>query len=173
VSPILQHTATHCNTLQHTLHTRIVCVSLTLCVCETNRLLSVRPCLCLCLTATHHNAATHCNTRIQCVSQTLRVCGRHRQLSVRPCLRLYPNATHYNTLQHTATHIAHTHRVCVTDTVCVRERETVERTPMSAFISHCNALQHCNTLHTHIKCVSLTLSCVRETNTVECALCLW
>ena len=86
----LQHTASHCNTLQHTA---------TLC-CT----------LCILLYDLQHTA-THCNT----LQHTATHCYTHMQ--VRKTLALQHTGTHSNTLQHTATHcstLQHTATHCST-----------------------------------------------------------
>ena len=147
---ILQHTATHCNTLQHTTYL-----------------------------ATHsdvwrdfhmlRHTATHCNTlqhtAIHC--NTLQHTATH-------CNTLRHTATHcntLNTLQHTATHcntlhtLTHSPMCGVTPSyrwhvlfVCVPGlHRRSDMTPSYSYThttTHCNTLQHtathCNTLYLHI-----------------------
>jgi len=123
----LQHTATHCNTLQRTTTPVIALrapwhVSLATCYLWQNGVS-----LALQHTATHCNplqhTATHCNTLQHTVAHCstlqrpstpsgyfsicpwkLAVCGRKVCLSLLHYGTLQHTATHSNTLQHTATH---------------------------------------------------------------------
>jgi len=70
----LQHTATHCNTLQHT--------------------------------ATHCNTLLHTERHCFILQHTIMHCNtlQHTTVTTRATRLLYQAATHYNTLQHIATH---------------------------------------------------------------------
>ena len=114
-SGTLPHTATHCNTLQHTYcddddHSHYGCVA----ACTVVTLL-VR-CNALQHTATHcntlQNTATRCNTLQHTASHSNTL-----QHTVSYCNTLHHTATHSITLQHTATHCNtqyHTATHCVT-----------------------------------------------------------
>jgi len=116
----LQHTATHCITLQHTatthkqnmhsnmqMHTRDMDYS------------PATHCNPLQHTASHYNTlqhtATHCNT----LQHTATRCStpQHTRHGLLNCNTLQPTATHCNTLHHTATHcntLQHTATRCST-----------------------------------------------------------
>ena len=111
---MLQLTATHCNTLQHTaIYFKTLQLSATLCntlqhaathystlLLTTTYFKTVHHSVMLCNTRQH--TATHCNTL-----QTLHHTATH-------CNTLQHTATHCNTLQHTATHcnsLHHPHRL--------------------------------------------------------------
>jgi len=99
-----QHTATHCNTLQHTLQ-RICLRCCTGLIMSDGSLLPSD-------TATHcstlQHAATHCNTQQHTATypfETLYRAYHVRWLTLRGhCSTLQHTAAHYSTLQHTATH---------------------------------------------------------------------
>ena len=142
----LQHTATHCNTLQHECHTkkclprvimRLVMREMTQ---ETHCLVYLvlqcgRQCNTLHYTATHCNTlqhtATHCNTL---------------QHTATHCNTLQHTATSCNTLQHTATH-------CNTRD----ERDDLTKTLCGvSFVLRCGV--YCNTLqHTLQHTVTLVM----------------
>jgi len=114
------HTATHCNTLQRNIETRVSYQS---------NLLSLTHCNALQHTATHCNtlqyAATFCNTlqhtathcRDMCFIPELYAVIHTQQHTATPCKVLQHTATLCNTLQHTATHcntLQHTATHCNT-----------------------------------------------------------
>ena len=123
VSPTLQHTAAHCNTLHET------------CWC------CFWPCECSCLlhTATHCNnrntplhTATHCNTLHEMRWCCLLTC----ELS----LLLY--TTYCNTLQHTATHTKVCECLCIH---CNILQHTATHTKVFGCLCVLQATIHCNT----------------------------
>jgi len=121
VSPTLQHTAAHCNTLHET------------CWC------CFWPCECSCLlhTATHWNTplhtATHCNT----LHEMRWCCFLTCELS----LLLY-TATYCNTLQHTATHTKVCECLCIH---CNILQHTATHTKVFGCLCVLQATIHCNT----------------------------
>jgi len=98
---VLQHTATHCNTLQHTAH----CTTLLPSGCP----------------ATHCNTlyhtATHCNT-LQHTALPSGCPATH-------CTTLYHTATHCNTLQHTATLVDYSTTIRISPLLHTRTKNTV------------------------------------------------
>ena len=153
VGYIRTHTATHCNTLQHT-------------ATHYNRYTSTYLYVLDAYAHTLQHTATHCNTLQQihkhiliCVGCIRVVCTRHTQTQACVCCIhvLYTCVTHIkrlhthcNTLQHTAT------QACV---CCIHVLYTCV-THIKRLHTHCNTLQHtaahCNTLqHTATNCNTL------------------
>ena len=150
----MHHTATHCNTLQHTataLAGNSTCAPPPPSATQHN--------------ASHCNNATHCNT----LQHTAPHCNtlHQRQQATAPVLLLFRQPR--NTLQHTATHCStpqHTATHCTTLQHSATQCNTVQHTatapagnstcpppPPSAMqhtAAHCSTLQHtathCNTL---------------------------
>jgi len=128
----LQHTATHCNTLQHQIQGRLQQTATLQTPCKQHR--CSYPCIPM---------AAHAFSETATLFDTLQQTATH-------CNPLQPTATHCNTLQHTATFdipmVAHpsseTATHCNTATHCSALHHTVP---------HCITLQHteahCNTLH--------------------------
>ena len=86
----LQHTATHCNTLQH-ISQMIESRHLWLTLCNT-----LQP------TATHCNTLQHTSTRCNTLQHTAKHCNTLQHTATH--CNTYHTATHCNTLQHTAPH---------------------------------------------------------------------
>jgi len=139
---ILQHTATHCNTL---LRTRT-------CKCVGSwraRLVGWR----LQHTATHCNTlqhtATHCNTLLH--TRTCKCVGSWRARLVG--WRLQHTKQYYNTLLHTATR-CHTHVPASVWAVGEHDLSVGDCNTLQNTATRCNTLQHATLLHTHTcRCV--------------------
>ena len=122
----LQHTATHCNTLQHWQYTRQRR--------ERKRKCDVPPACTLQHTASHCNTLQHTATH---QAMTLMKTKMQRSHMMHICNTLHHTAPHCNALQLAATHQAMT--------LIKNENSTCPH------CAHCNTLQHtathCNTLH--------------------------
>jgi len=167
----LQHTATHCHTLQHNTATHCN----THCHTHNNagrrhgfparRARAATRCNVL-----QHNTATHCNIHYNTLSDA----GRRYVLAARRnhagpqyiSHYLQHNATHCNTLQHTATHcntLQHTAAYSATHSTThtveltggshsLHEEIKLDRNASFTMCAHCNTLQHCNTTHCNTYC---------------------
>ena len=116
-SPYVQHTATRCNTLQHTLQH----------------------------TATHCNALQHTATHCSTLQHTATYCNTLRHTATH-CNTLQHTATHCNTLQHTATHCTMT-RTSHDSWGRKLYAETPMWNTLYLTATHCNTLQHTATHH--------------------------
>jgi len=146
-----QHTAAHCNTLQHlnTLqHTATHCNTLRQTHCNTLQ----RPLFCvhlLCSESCDVTGSYEWHGSFICVTWSTRVCDATHSIEGLSSFNYeYITATHCNTLQHTATH-------CNTLQHTATHYNTLQHTA-----THCNTLQHtathCNTLqHTATHCNTL------------------
>jgi len=162
---MLQHTATHCNTLQHAATelratpaigaTRTATHTATHIAkhCNTLQHNTTYPAIDLRATVAHAHCNTHCNT----LQHTATHCNTQQQTATH-CNTLQHTATHCNTLtqQHTATHFNPLHLTLQQN--CDRP-SPLEHSDLGAVqvAARCNALQrtatHRNTLqHTSTHC---------------------
>ena len=146
---ILQHTATHCNTLP----TALVClipISVDVYTCLYTyvwKSANVRVNL-----PTAH--ATHCNILQHTVNHALQLTATH-------CNSLQLTATHCMTMKDTARHsqqrTQYTVTQCKTLQDTARHCKTLQHTPNSARITLQDTARHCKTLqHTHYNSLQLT-----------------
>ena len=124
----LQHTATHCNTLQHTggaardASCRSTCWNPTQCNTATH-----------CSTLQH--TATHCNTLQHTYGAARDASYRSTCWNSTQCNTLQHTAAHCSTLQHTATH-------CNTFMAQLKMPRIAQRAGFQHNATHCNTLQH-------------------------------
>jgi len=133
----MQHTATHCNTLQHTATIRRTCAnSLVHAIQKTQYRLQH---------AAAHWTATHCNT----LQHTATRCNTLQHTELQHTAAHW-TATHCNTLQHTATHCNTLHLLVAPEPICwsmqswkrsIKCVEIRQRTELQHTATHCNTLQ--------------------------------
>ena len=163
---MLQHTATHCNTLLNWLAQFMGCVHFTATHCNTPQ-----------------HTATHCNTLqrtmraspiqllASCPMNALPLLMRYAHLPATYCNTLRHAATRCNMLQHVATQATHWHALCANCPSSNHSAMTVFfecRLCVCMYLrvdsaTHCNPLQHaathCNILqHTGAHCARIAHS---------------
>jgi len=164
---MLQHTATCCNTLQHTATNQLPEVGAD--PCKSSRSTSILPTNTLQHTATHctslHLTAPHCNSLPLTAHNAIYkspeagtgpcTCSRSSSTLPTDILQLYCNtmqltATHYNILQHTATHsksLQDTATHCNTSkhTNHPRQAQVLAQARGELEINNSHTATHCNT----------------------------